>query len=93
MPGTKKLWPFVIQATLVAVGCVAAYFLAGYAQSPVTFIYAMLLPCYWLVLLGIAVHRFRWRGLWVLLGAPLALGWPYQILHHLVRCYHRFCID
>jgi len=93
MPGTKKLWPFVIQSMLVAVGCVAAYFLAVYAQSPVTSIYAMLLPCYWLVLAGIAVHRFRWRGLWVLLGSPLALQLPYEILRHLLRCYHSFCID
>ena len=93
MPGTKKLWLFVIQSMLVAVGCTATYFLAGYAQSPVTFIYAMLLPCYWLVLAGIAVYRFRWRGLWVLLGSPLALLLPYEILSHLLRCYHSFCID
>ena len=53
----------------------------------------MLLPCYWLVLAGIAVYRFRWRGLWVLLGAPLALQLPYEILRHLLRCYHSFCID
>jgi hypothetical protein len=88
MPGTKKLRPFVIQATLVAFGCFLFYLMA-----PEIGLFSLLLSCYWLVLLGLAVHRFRWRGLWVLLGAPLALGWPYQILHHLVHCYHRFCID
>jgi hypothetical protein len=30
----------------------------------------------WLVTLVIALCIFRWRGLWLLIGAPLALFWP-----------------
>lgn len=89
MPGTRKLRPFVIQATLVAFGC--SFF--SLDQEIGLWLFSLLLSCYWLVLLGIAVHRFRWRGLWVLMGTPLALGLPYEMLNHFLRCYHRFCID
>jgi hypothetical protein len=92
MPGTKKLRFFVIQATLVAFGCFLLYFASAFSL-PGFAIASLLISCYWLVLAGIAVRRFRWHGLWVLLGAPLALQLPYEILRHFLRCYHSFCID
>lgn len=93
MPGTKKLRPYVVQSVLLALGCFLSSVMNDFAQSPVTFIFAVLLLCYWLYLCGKSVYQFRWRGLWVLLGAPLAMARPYQIVHLLVRCYHSFCID
>jgi hypothetical protein len=29
----------------------------------------------WVVFTGIALKQFRWRGLWLLVGAPLAFLW------------------
>jgi len=93
MPGIKKLRSYVVQSVLLALGCFLAALMNDFAQSPVTFIFAVLLLCYWLYLCGKSVYQFHWHGLWALLGAPLAMAWPYQIVHHLVRCYHSFCID
>ena len=93
MPGTKKLRRYVVQSVLLAIGCFLSALMSEFAVSPVTFLFAVLLLCCWLYLCGNVVYQFRWRGLWVLLGAPFAMAWPYQIVHHLVRCYHSFCID
>jgi hypothetical protein len=92
MPRKDSLRAHVIKAMLIALACFAAFILSEFAQSPVTFLYALLLPVYWLVLCGIALYRFRWRGLWALLGAPLALALPYEILHHLIACHRSPCM-
>jgi hypothetical protein len=92
MPRKHSLRAHVIKAMLIALACFAAFILSEFAQSPVTFLYALLLPVYWLVLCGIAIYRFRRRGLWVLLGAPLALALPYEILHHLIACHRGPCM-
>ncbi len=92
MPRKDSLRVHVIKATLIALACFAAFILSEFAQSPVTFLYALLLPVYWLVLCGIAIYRFRQRGLWVFLGAPLALVLPYEILHHLLACHRGPCM-
>ena len=92
MPGTRKLRLFVIQSTLVALGCFLLFFASGYSLPELGLV-SLLLSSYWLVLCTIAICRFGWRGLWALLGTPLALMLPYQILEHFVRCYHSFCID
>src|SRR6185295_12756809 len=34
----------------------------------------------WAALLAIGLMKFRWRGLWFLVGAPAALLWPYYML-------------
>ena len=92
MPRKDSLRAHVIKATLIALACFAAFILSEFAQSPVTFLYALLLPVYWLVLCGIVIYRFRLRGLWVLLGSPLALALPYEILHQLIACHHGPCM-
>ena len=92
MPRKDSLRVHVIKAMLIALASFAAFILSEFAQSPVTFLYALLLPVYWLVLCGIAIYRFRLRGLWVLLGAPLALVLPYEVLHRLIACHHGPCM-
>jgi hypothetical protein len=34
----------------------------------------------WLVIALMGLIRYRWRGLWLLPGAPAALVWPYYML-------------
>lgn len=41
---------------------------------------SLLLHLAWLGLLVAALIRTGWRGLWLLLGAPLALFWPVVLL-------------
>jgi predicted PurR-regulated permease PerM len=45
-------------------------------------IYVLILPLLWLALLGIGFWNHGWRGLWMLLGAPLALYRPYMVIFY-----------
>jgi len=40
----------------------------------------------WLAILIGCVMRFRKKGLWFLVGAPLALYWPFILLIIVVAC-------
>ena len=40
----------------------------------------------WLYLVMAAIKRHRKRGLWLLVGAPLALFWPIALLSTLIAC-------
>lgn len=49
-------------------------------RNDVVWILWVTFPCsvIWCALLVISIRRFRWRGLWLLVGAPLALWWPFM---------------
>jgi hypothetical protein len=47
-----------------------------------------LLAGLWVVLLGVGVVRFHWQGLWLLLGAPVALYTPW-VLWMMIRACHQ----
>jgi FtsH-binding integral membrane protein len=43
----------------------------------------------WAALLAICLWRYRKRGLWLLLGSPMAFYWPiWRVFHHLPSCYY-----
>jgi hypothetical protein len=42
----------------------------------------------WVVLLLIAVWQYRWRGLWLLIGAPLAFWLPCAMYLMAQACSH-----
>jgi hypothetical protein len=43
----------------------------------------------WTLAVTFALVRFRTRGLWLLLGAPMALYWPVWLLfNHFPGCYY-----
>jgi len=42
----------------------------------------------WGVVVLVAVIRFRKRGLWLLLGTPLALYWPFALFMIVWGCAH-----
>jgi hypothetical protein len=41
----------------------------------------------WLLLLSAGLKLHRWRGLWLLVGAPLALYWPYRFAALFLGCW------
>jgi len=46
----------------------------------------------WIVVVGMALYRFRRKALWLLLGAPLALAWPSIFVLFMVACLRGDCI-
>ena len=38
---------------------------------------SLCLAVLWLAMLGGGLYRHQWRGLWILIGAPFALYYPY----------------
>jgi hypothetical protein len=42
----------------------------------------------WAIILLLAIRQYRWRGLWVLVGAPLALWLPYTLFLMAQACSH-----
>jgi hypothetical protein len=49
---------------------------------------SLLLAGLWVVLLGVGLVRFRWKGLWLLLGAPVALYSPW-VVWMIIRACHQ----
>ncbi len=47
------------------------------------------LPLVWLFTVGIGVYDFRLKGLWLLLGTPLAFCWPGYVTMILWGCLAR----
>lgn len=45
-----------------------------------------LLAMAWLGLLAVALFRFRKKGLWLLIGLPFALYWPFVFLAIGIAC-------
>jgi hypothetical protein len=39
---------------------------------------SLCLAVLWLAMLGGGLYRHHWHGLWILVGAPLALYYPYR---------------
>lgn len=65
----QRLLFFSLAAALLAF---AVPWLTHFADRGLSVIFVLL----WIGLLITAVVKHRWRGLWLLLGAPLALFWP-----------------
>jgi len=43
----------------------------------------------WVAVLAFCLWRYKARGLWLLLGAPMALYWPIWLLfNHFPPCYY-----
>src|SRR5437879_2133762 len=43
----------------------------------------------WAVILAFSLWRYKKRGLWLLVGAPMALYWPiWLLLNHFPPCYY-----
>ena len=41
----------------------------------------------WLAIFGVAFYKYRWRSVWLVIGAPLALLWPVWLGAVLWSCF------
>jgi hypothetical protein len=71
---------------LIAVGSfsVAAFGLRDYDTEWMVK-YGLWLSLLWTTVVAVAIMRLRRRGIWFLVGAPLALYWPVRLLLTLRR--------
>ena len=52
------------------------------------YLFLLVLPAFWGILVLLAFFRYRLRGLWFLTGAPLALAWPALLMLLFWACMH-----
>jgi hypothetical protein len=78
-----RLWLFLVSSLLVAAGSLSQ------SLSPDDWggWGSMLLTVLWALLLCIALVRYRWQGLWLLIGAPLALYGPWMEWMTMLTCH------
>ena len=75
MTGRWAFWKTFFASLAVALASAVVPYVAD-PVDPFHFPYLMDFFCLaWTGLLILALWRFRWRGLWFLLGAPVALYW------------------
>jgi len=66
-------------------GCFFSYlFSPGRWDVPIRI--RVCLALVWFVTPAVCIFRFRKKGLWFLVGAPLALYWPFVLLMLVVSC-------
>jgi hypothetical protein len=76
-----RVWRYYVCLSLLI--AVLACFLPKLPLAPswpntdLTAYVSVCLAVVWLAMLGGGLYRYRWRGLWILIGAPLALYYPY----------------
>jgi hypothetical protein len=61
---------------LIAIAAVGGPLMAPEQYWELATVMSLILATVWTILLLVALIRFRWRGLWLLVGAPLALYTP-----------------
>jgi hypothetical protein len=82
---TNKIQPLLVLSIAVAVTSVVLY---AFRSDPQTWVASFCFAILWLILLVVALVKFKKRGLWVLLGAPFVLFFPFAVLSMLWACGH-----
>ena len=83
-----RLGRFVVGMILSPI--VAAIAIISLVLYPRFGVFVFLPAMLWCALFALSLFLFRWRGLWFLAGAPMALFWLYAAL--LVSCRDNSCI-
>jgi hypothetical protein len=60
----------------IAIAAISVPFIAGERYWEVATVMSFILGALWAILFLVALFRFKWQGLWLLVGAPLALYFP-----------------
>jgi hypothetical protein len=89
---TPDSWFFVLLGSSLIVALAAL--LAPARERPIHFrtVLQLSVPLavIWLTTTFVYFFRFRWRGLWILIGAPFALYWPvWLIFNRIPACFWR----
>jgi hypothetical protein len=85
----KPLWARFVLSLIVAFAAFAASLKGEFRGIFASdfFVYAgAVLILIWIGLVIEALYRFRYSGLILLLGAPIALGWPFLIMLLIISC-------
>jgi general stress protein CsbA len=84
-----RLGPLLVLSVAVAVlGAVlpfAAQYEPGLTRS---WIASVCLVLFWLILVVVGLVKFKKRGLWLLIGAPIALFFPFALVTMFWACAH-----
>jgi hypothetical protein len=88
--GEDNLRQYRIGALAVAVASAVIPYFDVRVEDDARLTLAIVVPlCLtWLGLVTFAVSRYRWRGLWLLVGAPLVFWWPFQYFMVVWGCGH-----
>jgi hypothetical protein len=77
LPPQPRGFAIMLTASLLVAGVDFAGPLFFWEPAPrLEFVFFVLLPALWGILLLVAFFRYRFRGLWFLLGVPFVVGWP-----------------
>jgi hypothetical protein len=85
-PRERLFWPLLALSSLLAILPLAVASGGGPIINPI------LLALPWLACVVTALALFRWRGLWFLSAAPVALGPAALIVTYLVLCMPKNCL-
>ena len=83
MTSASKFWMLFVASLAIAIASAGVPYLTN--RNAVPLIMRLVAP---FCLLVVALRQFRWRGLWFLLGAPLAFWWPILFAGMASACAH-----
>jgi hypothetical protein len=77
MNRARQFWILLVGSLVIAAASAGLPYLTD--RGDTFLVMKIVLPfCLgWFVFVWIALKQFRWRGLWLLLGAPLTFWWPF----------------
>jgi hypothetical protein len=85
----KAIRPLLIGSLVIAVAASAGETLLLYVfPGRYSILVGIELVAVWIAVVCIGFFRYRWRGLWFLVGAPFALFYPGLLLRVLWSCAH-----
>jgi hypothetical protein len=88
----RRVWTFepllVLSLAVAVLGAVLPF---AYKYEPgltTSWIASVCLALFWLILVVVGLLKFKKRGLWLLIGAPIALFFPFSLVMMLWACAH-----
>jgi hypothetical protein len=90
LPGKeRRVWTFapllVLSLSVAALGAVLPFHYSGLGTSAIA---SLCLALFWLILVVVGLLKFKKRGLWLLIGAPIAPFFPFSLAMMLWACGH-----
>ena len=88
----RMLYVTLAISLLAAGSSCAIPFVIGPPPGNIQFRYAVVFSAAWSILTTYALVRYRKRGLWALVGLPMALFWPLVLFMLELACKSGDCI-
>jgi len=83
---TPEFWKLFAASLAIALGSAGVPYLTD--RNDVFLVLKLVVPLclVWTALFAVGLWQFRWRGFWLLLGAPIAYWWPLAFAMVAVTC-------